>query len=498
MSTPLPPVEDRNQPVAFWPLLIGIFFGSFLAILGVSTINVAIPVLMEDFGTGLDMVQWTLTGFMLATGIIAPITGYLGDRFSTKYLYVFALVGFTLMSGLCAAAWNIESLIAFRILQGVFSGMVMPTTMTIIYQVIPRERQPFAISMWSLSAMLAPALGPTIAGWLIQIFDWHSLFLMNLPFGIVAIYVAIRNIPYYRMTAPKTFDLPGFVTVILSSASLLVAFSNAHTWGWGSWQTLSLLAVGLISLILFIRRENRVAEPLLNLRVLKYPVYTYTLILSCIITVSLYSGTYLTPVFLQNIQHVSALDTGLILLPASLAMAVFMPITGKLYTKIGPMPLVIAGILLIAVGTLAMAQLTVGVSHTYIILWMTVRNIGIALATMPASNAGMEVIPRELSGHASSVNNWIRQGLGSFSIGLFTSMLASRVSVHSADLAQTGGAAGQAAIGAQAFTMSVNDVYWAATVVVLIGLPFTLTLRRRKNQGGGGKQVPDRGGLQKA
>ncbi|MCZ8519218.1 MULTISPECIES: MDR family MFS transporter [Paenibacillus] len=496
MSTPLPPLEGRDKSIAFWPVMIGIFFGSFLAILGVSTINVAIPVLMEDFDTGLDMVQWTLTGFMLATGIIAPITGYLGDRFSTKRLYVLALVGFTLMSGLCAAAWNIESLIAFRILQGVFSGMVMPTTMTIIYQVIPKDRQPFAISMWSLSAMLAPALGPTIAGWLIQLFDWHSLFLMNLPFGLIAVYVAMRNIPYYRMAQPKTFDLSGFVTVVLSSASLLVAFSNAHAWGWTSWQTLSLIGIGLLSLVLFVRRENRVAEPLLNLKVLQYPRFTYTLILSCIITVSLYSGTYLTPVFLQNIQHVSALDTGLILLPASLAMAIFMPITGKLYTKIGPMPLVITGILLMAVGTLAMAHLSVGVSHTYIILWMTVRNIGIALSTMPASNAGMEVIPRELSGHASSVNNWIRQGLGSFSIGLFTSMLASRVNVHSADLAQSGAVA-QTAIGPEAFTMSVNDVYWVATIVVLIGLPFTLILRRKDSQGGKGKRIP-KGGLQKA
>ncbi|WP_072331866.1 MULTISPECIES: DHA2 family efflux MFS transporter permease subunit [unclassified Paenibacillus] len=464
---------------AFWPVLIGIFLGSFVSLLGMSTINVAIPVLMKEFQTDLGMVQWTLTGFMLATGIISPITGYLGDRFSNKYLYVIALVGFTLMSGLCAAAWNVESLIAFRILQGIFSGMVMPATMTIIYQVIPRERQAFALSMWSLSAMLAPALGPTLAGWLIESLDWRWLFIINLPLGAAAVWVAWRLIPFYKLSAPKSFDLYGFSTVVVSSASLLVAFSEAHRWGWLGWQTLSLIGVGIIGLVLFVRKERSVSQPLLNLGVFRYKRFTFTLVISSMITVSLYSGTYLTPVFLQNIQHVSALQTGLILLPSSLAMALFMPVTAKLYARLGPAKLIIAGITLIAVGTLAMANLHVDTTQTYIVLWMTVRNIGIALAMMPASNAGMEVIPRELSGHASSASNWIRQGLGSFSIGLFTTMLASRVATHTTDLTVSGEIQNKTLLGATAFTNSVNDVYLLATFVVLLGIPFALLLRGR-------------------
>ncbi|MEK8127761.1 DHA2 family efflux MFS transporter permease subunit [Paenibacillus filicis] len=476
--------QPTTEPssIAFWPVLIGIFLGSFVSLLGMSTINVAIPVLMREFQTDLGMVQWTLTGFMLATGIISPITGYLGDKFSTKYLYVIALIGFTLMSGLCAIAWNVESLIAFRVLQGIFSGMVMPATMTIIYQVIPRERQAFALSMWSLSAMLAPALGPTLAGWLIESLDWRWLFLINLPLGVAAVWVASRLIPYYRLSTPKSFDLYGFVTVVISSASLLIAFSEAHRWGWTGWQTLSLVAVGIIGLILFIRRERSTSQPLLNLSVFRQKRYTFTLIISSMITVSLYSGTYLTPVFLQNIQHVSALHTGLILLPSSLAMALFMPITAKLYARLGPMTLIISGIVLIAVGTLAMANLRVDTTQTYIVLWMTVRNIGISLAMMPASNAGMEVIPRELSGHASSANNWVRQGLGSFSIGLFTTMLASRVTTHTTELASAGDIKDKTLLGATAFTNSVNDVYLLATFVVLLGIPFALLMRNRASK----------------
>ncbi|WP_159887380.1 DHA2 family efflux MFS transporter permease subunit [Paenibacillus puerhi] len=484
------PLAPEPASVAFWPVLIGIFLGSFVSLLGMSTINVAIPVLMHEFQTDLGMVQWTLTGFMLATGIISPITGYLGDRFSTKYLYVIALIGFTLMSGLCAIAWNVESLIGFRILQGIFSGMVMPATMTIIYQVIPRDRQAFALSMWSLSAMLAPALGPTLAGWLIESLDWRWLFLINVPLGLAAVWVASRLIPYYKLTTPKSFDLYGFMTVVVSSASLLFAFSEAHRWGWLAWQTLSLIGVGILGLFLFIRRERRTSHPLLNLSVFRYKRYTFTLVISSMITISLYSGTYLTPVFLQNIQHVSALQTGLILLPSSLAMALFMPITAKLYARLGPVTLIISGITLIAVGTLAMANLHVGTSQMYIVLWMTVRNIGISLAMMPASNAGMEVIPRELSGHASSASNWIRQGFGSFSIGLFTTMLAARVATHTADLTAAGEMKDEALLGATAFTDSVNDVYLLATVVVLLGIPFAILMRTRHTDNQRGTTAP--------
>lgn len=168
--------KSTSNTESFTPIIIAIFLGSFLSILNMSTINVAIPEIMRNFQTDLNSVQWTLTGFILATGIIAPITGYLGDKFSYKYLYFFSLLGFTLFSGLCAFAWSISSLIGFRILQGVFCGLIMPTTMAIIYQVIAKEKQALAMSIWSISATLAPALGPTLSGWLIQTLGWKWIF----------------------------------------------------------------------------------------------------------------------------------------------------------------------------------------------------------------------------------------------------------------------------------------------------------------------------------
>jgi EmrB/QacA subfamily drug resistance transporter len=464
--------DDEMKQVKFWPVMIAIFFGAFISILSTTTVNIAIPVLTTHFDSDLSVIQWTLTGFMLAVGTISPITGYLGERFSYKRLYLFSLVGFTLFSALCALAWDATSLIAFRMLQGAFSGLIMPATMTIIYQVIPREKQAIAVSLWGVSAMLAPAIGPTFAGWLLQNWSWEWLFLMNIPVGFIAIFLVARMIPFYRMDIPKSFDFAGLLTVLISSGSLLVAISQGHSLGWTSLKTVSLFILGGVTLVLFIWRELTVATPLLNIRVFKNTRYTLTLLLTSIITISLYSGTFLTPVFLQNIQQVTPLDTGLILLIPSLAMAVCMPIIGKLYSRIGPRLLLSLGILLISLGTLTLSWLSIDVSHSYIILWMTVRNIGIGMAMMPASNAGMEQIPPQLAGHASSISNWIRNVMGSFAIAIFTTMLASRSASHAADLI-SGGATSKPLIQMLSFTMSVNDVYLVATFVAVAALPFS-------------------------
>lgn len=472
--------SGSTSQTSFWSIIFAIFFGNFMAILSTTTINVAFPVFMKDFHAELNSVQWMIAGFMLATGVIAPIIGFLGDRWSYKRLYVIALAGFTLFSGLCTIAWNIESLIAFRIMQGVFSGIIMPTTMTIIYQVIGKEKQAFAMSLWSVSAMLAPAFGPTLGGWLTEYFGWKSLFFMNLPIGIIAIAVALRFIPHYRLSQGKSFDLPGFATVILSSTSLLVAFSQGNSWGWTSWKTIGLLAVGVVVLAYFIRRELRVKEPLLNLRVFSKSRFTFSLILNCVITISLYAGTFLIPIFMQDIQHASALDTALVLLPGSLVMAFCAPITGKLYDKVGPFWLILPGIALIGVSTWELSHIPMAATHLYVSGWMAFRYIGIALANMPVMNAGMSAIPRENSGHASSVTNWVRQGVGALSIGIFSSMLAARTLTHTKELGGTGPSAG-GLVHEQALTFGIQDVFLAASIVVAVAVPLTFLIRDRRS-----------------
>ncbi|MGG1553674.1 DHA2 family efflux MFS transporter permease subunit [Paenibacillus ferrarius] len=470
---------EQQPAIKFWPIMIAIFVGSFLCVLASSTINIALPILQDHFTTSLGTIQWTLTGFMLAMGTFAPMVGYLGEKFSYKRLFLFSIIGFTVASCLCALAWDPYSLIAFRVLQGTFSGLILPASMAVVYQVVPRERQAMAIALWALASMLAPAIGPTFSGWLLQNFDWQWLFLMNIPIGLIATFLVFRYIPYYRLSVPKKFDGFGFITVLVSSSTLLLALGQGHAWGWQSGKVLSLFAVGIIMLVAFVWRQLTTDTPLLDLRVFKYGRYTLNVIISVILTISLYSGTLLTPLFLQRIQQVSAMDTGLILLPASLAMALVMPIIGKLYTSIGPRWLMVVGIVLLALGSFMLSWGSLDIPHSYIVWWMVVRNLGIGMVMMPASNASMETVPRHLSGHASSISNWVRNVFGSFAIAIFTTLLSSR-SVDHAKTLMAGGDTNQQHAGAMAFTMSVNDVYTIATIIVLVALPLAFFVGKLK------------------
>jgi EmrB/QacA subfamily drug resistance transporter len=393
-------------------------------------------------------------------------------------VYVATLVGFILASVLCGVAWDARSLVAFRFLQGAFCGAIMPVTMTLIYQVVPRERQALAASLWSLASSLAPAFGPTFAGWLITLGNWRWLFFFNVPLGLVAMGLAVRTIPFYRLQVPKAFDLPGLLTVITGTLSLLIALSQGRAWGWTHGKTLSLFTLGTLSLILFVLRELKTSAPLLDLRVLANGRYLVTLIISSIITISLYSGAFLVPLFLQKIQGVTPLDTGLILLPASLAMALLMPVVGRLYGTLGPNTLMAAGVLMIAGGTYALSRLTPEVPHSYMLVWMVVRNVGIALSMMPASNAGMEQIPRELTGHASSISNWLRNVFGAFSIAIFTSLL-STFATREAEVLVGQGMTDRRHLELFSFVEGINDVYLVATVIALVAVPLSLGIRKQ-------------------
>lgn len=423
--------------------------------------------------------QWMVTGFMLATGVTAPLAGYLGGRFSYKRLYLFALMGFTMFSLLCALAWDPTSLIVFRMLQGSCSGLIMACTMTIIFQVIPGERRPFAVSLWSLSAMVAPAIGPTFSGWLLQYASWHWLFLINIPIGIIAVILTLTLIPYYRMNIPKSFDIPGFLTVVLGSLSLLTAFSQGNSWGWTSWKTLSLILLGVVLLILFVLRELKAEVPLLNLRVFRNRRFTAMLSIYSLVTIAMYAGTYLTPLFLQTVEGATTLKTGLILLPSSILLALLSPIVGKLYPKFGPVKLISAGILFIFIGLFMLSRLQTNISYSFIMWAMVVRNLGIGLANVPSSTASMEEIPVEWSGHATSINNWVRNVLSSLGIAVFTSLLSSRSLLHSKELISSG-ASNTDSIRLLSFTMGVNDVFVVGSIIVLFGFPLMFLLRKKR------------------
>ncbi|MFJ8260451.1 DHA2 family efflux MFS transporter permease subunit [Rummeliibacillus sp. NPDC094406] len=458
-------------------IILAIFLGNFLAFINSGTVNVAIPSIMRELHSNLNSVQWIVTGFMLAIGTIAPVVGYLGNKFGYKQLYVFALIGLTVSSALCGLAENIVTLIIFRILQGICSGLIQISTMTIIYQSVKKEKQAMAISLWTISIMVAPAIGPTLGGLLTNAFGWKALFFSCVPVGIIATLCAIFFIPSSKKGSTVSLDIVGLITVVIGNVSLLMYFTKGSELGWFSVSAIALLLVGIMGIVIFIWRELTAKEPLLNISVLKYPKFMIGTLLNCLISIGLYSSVYLIPLFMEEALGASSFMSGLVMLPGALSMIVVTMIIGKLNNKFDLAWFVIVGAILLSIATWEFSQLNMNSSVLSIILIMIVRYVGVGFATSPITNISMSVIPPEQIGHATSIANWLRQAVAALSIAVFSSILAVRTQTHISEL--KGEKIGEA-LKQGAFLLASNDTFFVAFVILVLSIPLSFLMLNRK------------------
>jgi EmrB/QacA subfamily drug resistance transporter len=425
-------VEDRPRPAPAaaptaapaagqsWMLpLIVLVVGSFMSVLDSSIVNVAIPEMQIELGATAESVAWVVTGYSLALGVVVPVSGWLALRFGQTNVYVACIAGFAAASALCGVAWNLGSLIAFRILQAVPAGILPVITLTMLYQIVPKDRLGAAMGIYGLGVIVAPAVGPTLGGLLVDAIDWRVVFFINVPIGLLGAAAAIAVFPRIRPTSWPKLDIWGFVTAGYGLFALLLAFSEGQSWGWNSFGIMALLASGLLSLALFVVTELEVDHPLIDLRILRRWPYDLTLVLIGITMTALFTGLYFLPVFMQSVQHMSALESGLTLLPSALVMTVLMPVAGQLYDKIGPRIPVAVGLAVIAYGSFLLAGIQPGTPRGDLILWTSIRNIGIGLAMMPMMTAGVSSLPTTLTSAGSAMNNVVQRVSSSVAVAVF-------------------------------------------------------------------------------
>ncbi|MFY0542940.1 DHA2 family efflux MFS transporter permease subunit [Brevibacillus sp. H7] len=420
-----------------WITLIAIILGTFVAVLNNSLINIALPTLVNVFGSTTQTIQWVLTGFMLASAVVIPMSGALGDKFGYKKVYLTTLIAFTITSGLCGLAWSDSSLIAFRIVQGVSGGMIMPIGMAMIYMIIPREKIGVALGLYGIAAMVAPAVGPTLSGYLIEYFSWRMLFFMNVPVGIIAVFLCSILLKETPKKPDMTFDLLGAVLSVIAFGTLLLALSKGQAEGWTSLYIVSLFFIAFFSMALFIWVELGKEQPLLDLRLFKIPVFTLSVFTSSFVMIGMMGGVFLIPIFLQNIQGMTAVDTGLLLMPQSVAMALMMPVSGKLFDKYGVGPVGFIGLTIMGITTLALYRLTADTPHHWLDTVLTLRGLGIGLCMMPLSTVGMNAVPRASVGKASSLSNVIRQVMSSLGIAILTGIMTRQQNLHTAAISES-------------------------------------------------------------
>jgi EmrB/QacA subfamily drug resistance transporter len=414
------------------PVLVALI-GVFMSILDSSIVNVAISSIMNVFGTDAAGVEWVSTAYMLAMGMIVPMSGWLGEKLGVKELYVWSLIAFTAGSMLCAAAWNLESLIAARVIQAIGGGMLMPTVMAMIYKLVPREKMGGAMGIFGISLIFAPAIGPTLGGWLVEYVDWRWIFTINLPVGILGTILAIFFIPEFKHDGKVgKFDVPGAVTAAIGFAGLLYVLSKGTEWGWTSEATILTLVASLGTLLLFVLIELWSPSPLLDLKVFLYPSFTFANIAVIITTIGMFAGLFYIPFFLQSIRGLGAMETGMMMLPGAVASGLFMPLSGMLYDKFGPKVVMVAGLALMAGMTWLFGTISLDTSLFTIILWNIGRGLAMGLSMMPAQTAALSDVPPQLISRATSVTAIIRNLASSFGIAVMTVLLNNQNTFHHA------------------------------------------------------------------
>lgn len=472
--------NHANHRVAFVPIMLAIGLGNFLAALSSTTVTIMLPVFMHEFSADIVTVQWVITGYMLSSGMVAPLIGYLADRLSLKRTYLFAVTGFIITCLVSGFAQSIEMLICFRILQGCFGGMIFPITMSLVFQVIDHERQAFALSIWSVSGVLAPTLGPTVAGILTDWLGWQWVFFFNIPVALVAIAVAVRYLPYYiipQETKAK-FDYAGLFSAIVGTYCLLFVFSNLSRWDFFSAKCLGFLAIGLVATGYFIHHELSIEAPLLNLNVLRNANFAWSVVILCVAQIVMNTSIVVMPIYLQDVLGYSTTAAAIILALGPLCVFFFVPVIGKLYDRINAKYLLYV---LMAVGGVAMLihrQLDLTTTALFAAVAVLVRDMGVGSLSMPATNMGMQDLPASVSSHASATSSWVRQCVVSLAIGLINTFLTMRTSTY---LAQNSSILDETLQYNISYVMAMHDLFTVVLGAILFGLFAISRMKYKRN-----------------
>ncbi|HFE2129850.1 TPA: DHA2 family efflux MFS transporter permease subunit [Staphylococcus aureus] len=500
--------EHKNfifgEGVSRGKILAALLFGMFIAILNQTLLNVALPKINTEFNISASTGQWLMTGFMLVNGILIPITAYLFNKYSYRKLFLVALVLFTIGSLICAISMNFPIMMVGRVLQAIGAGVLMPLGSIVIITIYPPEKRGAAMGTMGIAMILAPAIGPTLSGYIVQNYHWNVMFYGMFIIGIIAILVGFVWFKLYQYTTNPKADIPGIIFSTIGFGALLYDFSEAGNKGWGSVEIETMFAIGIIFIILFVIRELRMKAPMLNLEVLKFPTFTLTTIINMVVMLSLYGGMILLPIYLQNLRGFSALDSGLLLLPGSLIMGLLGPFAGKLLDTIGLKPLAIFGIAVMTYATWELTKLNMDTPYMTIMGIYVLRSFGMAFIMMPMVTAAINALPGRLDSHGNAFLNTMRQLAGSIGTAILVTVMTTQttqhlsafgeeldktnpvVQDHMRELAsQYGGQEGAMKVLLQfvnklATVEGINDAFIVATIFSIIALILCLFLQSNK------------------
>lgn len=436
-----PPAMAAAAPaVNPWLVTVAVTVGTLMGALDTSIVNVALPYIRANLGVTITEVTWISTGYIIALVIIMPLTAWLGATFGRKRVYMTCLLLFTVASFFCGAARSLMTLLIFRVFQGIGAGALQPTEQAILRETFPPEKQGQAMGMYGLAVMIGPAIGPTLGGWITDNYDWPWIFYINIPIGIFGLWMVnqfVHDPPYVKEQRGKAgVDAIGISLLAIGLASMQTVLEEGQTNDWFSSNfivTLSIVAA--IALCAFIAWELHVEKPVVDLSILRNVSFTTGTMIGGVLGISLYSSMFLLPLFMQELLQYPATKSGLVLMPRSLVMLVFMPIGGALYNRLGPRLMIFGGLLIAGCAPIMMSHFTLETSDSYFVWPQVIQGIGFVLIFIALSTTSLAGIEKPKMTSATGLYNLIRQLGGSFGTAIFATMLETQQQANHALLA---------------------------------------------------------------
>jgi EmrB/QacA subfamily drug resistance transporter len=447
-----------------------------MSILDTNIINIALPSILKDFDSSLQNGQLVITSYVMALAVVIPVSGFLGERIGMKRLYMITLACFTVGSALCGLAWNVQSLIFFRVLQGLGGGMLQPVGMAIVFTMIAPIERPRFIALLGIPNLLAPLLGPSFGGYLVEFANWRLVFLINVPIGLVDIFLAYHLLKETPVRTGTRMDFRGFAYAALAFPCLLLAMSRGSEYGWDSPSALVLFAVGAVALAAFIRHELTDPDPMLRLRLFSIPMFRLSLIIQWIGIFSLFGLNVVIPLYLQRVHGLGAAAAGRVLLPMGIVAFATLNLSGSLYNRLGPRPIVMCGLGVLSATTFLWSRVTPGTSTLILTLLVAARGLGQGMFGQMVQVVSYNSVPEGELPRATALVNVCQRLATAFSTAILTTVLI--VGLGFTD-APPGASIASGTAPVAAMQQTFNYAFLLMTGVSLAGMVLAFFLRDR-------------------
>ena len=514
-STPVPSAKKTVAPAGKWLITIAVMFGAFMAVMDISVVNVALPHMMGSFGEDLSSITWVATAYSIAEIIMVTMAGWWSTLIGRKRLYLASFGLFTMGSILCGTATTFPQMLLYRVIQGIGGGALIPVSQAILRETFPPEEQGMAMAIYGMGVVLAPAMGPILGGWLTDSYGWPWIFYINVPVSLVGMLMVATFVhdPAYLRRGVKRIDWLGITLLAVALTSMQIVMERGQQENWFDSKFILLgRAVCVLSFLGLLYWELKIAEPVVNFRILRNSALSLGSTMGIIFGVALFGTTFILPQFTQELLGYPAFQAGLILAPRAFMLMIFMPVVGRLYRHVDARILVIFGALVTYWSYYDLAHLSLAAGFWNLVPMLLIMGAGMPFMFVTLSTISLSTIPKEDMTDASSLYTLARRIGGNIGYALVATLVARGVQVHHVQLVShvnpynpnwiqfqqraaallahsglnpaavkhTGQALINLLVSRQAAMMAYNDVSWYLGFLFLLTIPFALLLPSRK------------------